>query len=489
MRMERKLFKSGRKTAVRIAAFFIAVFLFCTVFPTEARADGGVLEDSSWEVLFQTGMSQANGLIQSVCVTEDYIITIENTADSSDTADIVTAYYKNDHDRDGNPVERYSVANRAASEEWEHGNGMCYNPNTHEIYVALYTNTIPENRGTLYVMDPDTLMRKGSIKLFDDCNILAIDYVAENDVYYIQTNSDRGYSLMVLNSDFQLIQEIGPESADPGYNFQDFCIEGDYILQFPLTWGLGIGEFMMAYSLSQNTVVNIIQLFFDELHESFIEPESIAKLDDRSFIVPVNATAGDNTRRCVFYRVYFPYLPLKQTGEENSEASSAEAVSASGSSAGSAMMSSAGSSAAVSSSSGTASGASSVSSSGADASSASSLQSSGTSSVSSASIMSLPSEVNVTKGNTPLTAEPEKAEKHVPKTAVILLIILAAAAAAFALYVRHVRAVRARREERMHNRRRVSMARMSRETEEKEFDRMLYNDFSNLYDLESWFDE
>ena len=430
--------------AGRFAAAVLAVMLFVTLFAGEAKADGGLLEGSVWEVLFQTDAYPTKGLIQSVCVTDDYIVTIENTADSADYVDIVTAYYKNDHDRNGNPVEQYSVANTVAAEEWEHGNGMCYNPNTNEIYVSLYTNTIPENIGTIYVMDPDTLTRKGSIKVLDDCNILAIDYNPRENVYYIQTSGERGYSVMILDSNFQVLQDLGPESTDPGYNFQDFCVEGDIILQFPLTLGLGIGEFMTAFSLSQNTVVDMIQLHFDELGEPYLEPESVARLDDSSFIVAVNATAEDNTRRCVFYRAAFPNLPMTAAAEETAEESMQTETA---------------------------------------------VQSESPAALNtpenSLTEQMEPAEVSVTKGSTPLTITPEKPAKRSHRAVVVLLIILAAAAAGMALYLRYVRAERARRQERIRARRRIAMAKQSRENDEDEFDEMLYRDFANLYDLES----
>ena len=105
----------------------------------------------SWELVHEEELH--GGVIQSMCVTDNYIICIENMADNAETFDIVSAYYRYDKDADGNPVEQYSLANRVQEREWEHGNGMTYNRRTNEIYVSLYTNTIEENRGCLYVMD------------------------------------------------------------------------------------------------------------------------------------------------------------------------------------------------------------------------------------------------------------------------------------------------------------------------------------------------
>ena len=169
---------------------------------------------SIWEQVFEENLIGSVGVVQSICATDDYIICIENTGENQDP-DVVSAYYKNKVDKDGNPVEQYSLAKRVNDMNWEHVNGIAYNPGKNEIYVALYTNIDPENRGCLYVMDPDTLGYKGKIKISDNYNILGIDYKEDTDQYIIQTNVDDGYSFKILNSEFQLVDELGsfPESA------------------------------------------------------------------------------------------------------------------------------------------------------------------------------------------------------------------------------------------------------------------------------------
>ena len=424
--------KYSREKRIRqILALLLSAFFAFLFFPEPVKADGGILGDSSWQYLF-TADSVNSGLIQSICLTNDYLITIENVADGAETLDIVSAYYRNDTDPYGNPVERFSLANRIQSEEWEHGNGMTYNPNTNEIYVALYTNTIPENRGCLYVMDPDTLTKKGTIKITDDFNILAIDYDPANNWYYIQTNADYAFSIMILNSDFQIIEDLGAEPADPGYNFQDFCLAGDYLLQFPLTWNMNIGEYMTVYSIPDRMAVDTIQLYFEELpNELYVEPESIARLDDTGFIVAVNSTSYDNYRRCLFYRVEFPYLPLpvaapepvseetvmQETQEipenesltaENTEETPAETVETS---------------------------------------------------------------VSVTKGNKTLErTETAKPKKGVPKALIAVLIFLLLAGAALFLYMQYVKRERAKREARMRRARRIMLAKIAEEDEDDEDD-------------------
>ena len=38
-------------------------------------------------------------------------------------------------------------------------------------------------------------------------------------------------------------------------NFQDLCVSEDYIINFPLTLGLGIGDFLHVYSISERKMV------------------------------------------------------------------------------------------------------------------------------------------------------------------------------------------------------------------------------------------
>ena len=53
-------------------------------------------ENLVWEQVFQDDLH--GGVVQSVCVTENYIITIENMADNAEVRDIVSAYYRKDTD-------------------------------------------------------------------------------------------------------------------------------------------------------------------------------------------------------------------------------------------------------------------------------------------------------------------------------------------------------------------------------------------------------
>lgn len=261
-----------------------------------------------WEQVYEDQIQWPSGVVQSICATENYIICIENTVDSRTDPDIVSAYYKNDVDEEGNPVEQYSLAKRTADTNWEHGNGMTYNPNTHEIYVALYTNLIPENRGCLYVMNPDTLGYERKIKVSDDYNILGIDYVEETNQYVIQTDADGGFGFQILDADFQVVEDLGSYSdTAKGGNFQDLVVDGDYIINFPLTLGLGIGDYLHVYSISRKAMVADPPIDFKFENVVWDEPESLCEIEPGVYLAAVNVEETDGSRGVRFYKTEIPY--------------------------------------------------------------------------------------------------------------------------------------------------------------------------------------
>ena len=131
-------------------------------------------QNLSWKMVKEEPIETEHGVVQSICATDDYIVCLENVLDGSGQPDIVKAYYRNDKDKNGNPVEQYSLAMQVQETDYEHANGMAYNPNTNEIAVSLYTSYQKENRGCLFIMDADTLKFKRKVKVTDSYNILGI---------------------------------------------------------------------------------------------------------------------------------------------------------------------------------------------------------------------------------------------------------------------------------------------------------------------------
>lgn len=273
---------------------------------------------ASWEMVHEEMLQTDISVVQSICATDNYIITIENTSDFSTEPDVVSAYYKNPTDAAGNPVEQFSLANRVADTDWEHGNGMAYNPATNEIYVAPYTSKSPETRGCLFVMDPNTLQLIRTIKVTDDYNLLGIDYKSDTNQYVIQTNDEGGYSFKILDANFQLVEDLGQYAGtSKGDNFQDLIISGDYIINFPLTLNQGIGNYLNVYSMSQRALMQDMQMPLATDGPLKEEPEGLCEINPGEFVALDNMDFGDGRRLFRFYRTTVPYYFNVNVSAEN----------------------------------------------------------------------------------------------------------------------------------------------------------------------------
>lgn len=273
----------------------------------EIAADNA-FEGAVWEIIIEDKLEAPRGVVQSVCATEDYIITMENFQDGSFEPDIIKAFYRNDVDPEGNPVEKYSLAKRVQDFDYEHANGMAYNPHTKEIAVSLYTNDRPENRGCIFIMDAETLSYKRTVKITDEYNVLGIGYDPDKNQYVIQTNKEKQYSFKILDADFNIIGDLG-EYADTcqGSNFQDLHVSGDYIINLPLTLGSGVGNFINMYSIERRGMVSAAQPDFDLANIVWNEPESICELEPGVFIAAVNVTDTAGNRSSRLYKTMVPY--------------------------------------------------------------------------------------------------------------------------------------------------------------------------------------
>ncbi|MDU7836057.1 MULTISPECIES: InlB B-repeat-containing protein [Lachnospiraceae] len=265
---------------------------------------------ASWELVGEYPILGSNGAVQSVCATEDYIICIENFNDLTTEPDVVSAYYKNDTDADGNPVTQYSLAHQVRDADFAHANGMAYNPVTHEILVSGYSSPDASNYGCIFRLDPDTLEQKERIQLSTSYNILGIDYLPSTGGYLIQTDADGGYGFKLLDASLQVVDDWGTYPFDFYMeNFQDLCVSGDLFFLFPLTMHLGIGNFIQTYSLSQKTLLADDTVDFGFSDDITInEPEGLCETNPGEFIAIVNVTKADGGRYVQFYRTRVPYL-------------------------------------------------------------------------------------------------------------------------------------------------------------------------------------
>ena len=295
----------------------IGLIIVCTILtPLPSHADlasDDAFEGAVWELILEDYIELPNGIVQSITLTSHYLLTMENMRSNPPMNNVIKAYHLHDVDRFGNPVERFSLAMHVEDMNWEHGNGMAYNPNTGEVAVSLYTHSRPETRGSLFIMDPLTLSYIRTVHVSDDFNILGIGYDKPNDRYIIQTNHEANYAIMILNSDFEIIEFVGEfKDVNVGRNYQDLIVTGNYVLNWPLVLGTEVDNHIMVFCLERAALVSATPVDFGfEDTVTWNEPESIVEIEPGVFIASV--TVVNNGVR--MHRLYQTEVPMATPAE------------------------------------------------------------------------------------------------------------------------------------------------------------------------------
>ena len=116
-------------------------FLFFSGMIVSAAVKTSDLETVPWSMVTESSIINEKGWLQSMCATDQYIVCLVNASKKGTDPDTLIAFYRNTTDTNGNPVEQYSYAFSVTETDYEHGNGMTYNPSTQEIAIAgLFTN-------------------------------------------------------------------------------------------------------------------------------------------------------------------------------------------------------------------------------------------------------------------------------------------------------------------------------------------------------------
>lgn len=315
------MFKKFKKGITILTA---AVLLVPVCFPVpvySAIKDETVFNDVQWELIGETPVIQDKGWVQSMCTTNNYIICLENAGNKTTDDDTLIAFYKNDYDEHGNPVERYSVAKQVTEMDYEHGNGMTYNPKTNELLIVGSTPLKPENKGYVYIVDADTLKFKRSVYVADH-SLLGIAYIKETDEYMIQM-FDAGYTnVQFVRTDAALkpTGESFPAKTAVNLRHQDFCISGDYLLSLAFDQKVENSNVMHIYSINTGELLTEYKLTINGNSE-FIEPESIAEMGANEIII---ANGQRNPRRISFYKTEVAAAFRVTTSVENGDISSSQ---------------------------------------------------------------------------------------------------------------------------------------------------------------------
>lgn len=267
--------------------------------------EADVFADAQWNFLTKWTMDSKKGVVQSMCETEQYIVCYQDVGVKG-KPDIITVF------------DRYSyeLLFEIKDMDYEHGNGMTYNPNTNQIYIAPYTTKTAENSGCIFVLDADTLAYKYKIRVSDGSwEASAIEYVEGRNQYIIQTNIDGDFAFHVYDADFNWVEYLFPGDRSLDNRFQDFCVSGDYIISLPYMGKNKHDSRLQLYSISNREYLGSYSLRAPGAGERY-EPESICQSESGEIVVSI---ALSGTRQMALYNTYVPVVYSVNTAVENGE--------------------------------------------------------------------------------------------------------------------------------------------------------------------------
>ena len=313
------LYLKGKKMHMLAAGLLLVLgLLLAGSVDTGAKIkEVSALEDPQWNMVGQVGVTHEAGWLQSMCVTDNYIVCFENTSNIDDEPDSLLAFYKNDFDENGYPVERFSLAKMVTERDYEHGNGMAYNRNTNEIIIAPHKPRDPKNMGVIYKVDGSTLMYKETVTVAEDgSRIDAVEYDAENRQYILlEKDADRDHNFVFTDEDFNELYSFQAIGADRKIVCQDFTISGDYMLLITAAQdALGDVPGLMVFSRSQEIQLANYPLYMEGI--GWHEAESIAEISPGHILVGVGI---QNPRSIGFFETKLQAVFKVTTSVENGD--------------------------------------------------------------------------------------------------------------------------------------------------------------------------
>lgn len=302
----------------RIKAFpllllFVIFIDFFTPLPVLGAVKTTDLESAAWNTITELSIIDENGWLQSMCATDQYIVCLIDGDKKTTVPDTLIAFYRNQTDAQGNPVKQYSYAFHVTETDYEHGNGMTYNPNTQEIAIAgLFTNDA-SNAGAVFIVDANTLKFKRKVQVGNGSwNYFGIDYVPEKDQYVLMANRIADYSFVFTDGNFQITDVMNLGLSSSRSSFQDFCVTGDSIISIPYMQRDGFMNIVDVYSISQKQRVGSYYLALPDNAFS-VEPEGICQLEPGHFLM-ASAVKGTTV-----FKLYETHLPIVHSIVTNSE--------------------------------------------------------------------------------------------------------------------------------------------------------------------------
>lgn len=312
--MKQKLIHTFKYISL-LLTFILSVLFILPAEPVLGAVKTSDLETTQWNMIMESSIIDTNGQLQSMCATDQYIVCFVNGDKKTTKPDTLIAFYRNSTDANGNPVEPYSYAFHVTEMDYEHGNGMTYNPTTQEIAIAgLFTND-PSNAGAVFIVDANTLRFKRKVQVGNgSMNYFGIDYDQENDRYILMANRIADYSFIFTDNNFQITDILNLRLSHSRSSFQDFCVTGDSIISIPYMQRDGFMNIVDVYSISQQARVGSYYLTLPG-HDSFdVEPEGICQLETGHLLM---ASIVKGTTNFKIYETHLPIVYSVITSAEN----------------------------------------------------------------------------------------------------------------------------------------------------------------------------
>lgn len=247
--------------------------------------EADVFLNSNWSYAGKSTPFEDGGWLQAICDTEDYIIGVENASNTSADPDTLVAFYKNDYDENGNPVQKYSYAKHVTERDYEHCNGMTYDPVNKRILIAGGKPLKKENKGCIFVVDSESLKFKEKVKITDKGRVSAVDYWEKtNQFVFLIGTTQTTFKFVVTDLDFNVVDEFDGLDSSAGNTFQDFCISGDYAVCIPFMKRTKKEDTLQVYSLTEQRLAGTYGLELEE-EGTYVEPESICEIGPGELLI------------------------------------------------------------------------------------------------------------------------------------------------------------------------------------------------------------
>ncbi len=293
-----KLQKLRRGVTALLSLLILIISIFETATVNAGIKEADVFLDSNWTYAGESTPFADGGWLQAICDTENYIIGVENASNTNSDPDTLVAFYKNNYDENGNPVQQFSYAKHVTQMDYEHCNGMTYDPVDKRILIAGGKALNKENTGCIFIVDSETLGYIEKVKIAEKGRVSAVDYWEKNDQFvFLIGVTQTSFKFVITDRDFNVLDEFAGVDSSAGNTFQDFCISGDYIISIPFMKRTAEDDTLQVYSLTEQRLVGTYGLWL-EGEETYVEPESICEIAPGKLLI---GSMQKDPNRVVFY--------------------------------------------------------------------------------------------------------------------------------------------------------------------------------------------